>query len=33
VTFNLADRLMASSERDANLSAALYAPSRGHAVT
>jgi hypothetical protein len=33
VIFSLVDRSMASSERDANLSAALYAASRAFAVT
>jgi hypothetical protein len=33
VIFSLVDRSMASSERDANLSAALYAASRAYAVT
>jgi hypothetical protein len=33
VIFSLVDRLMASSERDANLSAVLYAASHAYAVT
>jgi hypothetical protein len=33
VIFSLVDRSMASSERDANLSTALYAASRAYAVT
>jgi hypothetical protein len=33
VIFSLVDRSMVSSERDANLSAALYAASRAYAVT
>jgi hypothetical protein len=33
VIFSLVDRSMASSERDANFSAALYAASRAYAVT
>jgi hypothetical protein len=33
VIFNLVDRSMASSERDANLSAALYAAFHAYAVT